>query len=50
MKAHIYDGLIETEATEVSRGVLPEIPVKITMNIGNPQLGGCWIGSLGIYH
>ena len=24
--------------TEVSRGVLPEIPVKITMNIGNPQL------------
>ncbi len=37
-EGNIYDGLIETEVTEVSRGVLPEIPVKITMNIGNPQL------------
>ncbi|WLI91780.1 phosphoenolpyruvate synthase [Massilia sp. R2A-15] len=34
----IYDGLIETEVSEVARGELPEIPVKITMNIGNPQL------------
>jgi pyruvate,water dikinase len=37
-EGNIYDGLIETEVTEVSRGDLPEIPVKITMNIGNPQL------------
>jgi pyruvate,water dikinase len=37
-EGNIYDGLIETEVTEVSRGELPEIPVKITMNIGNPQL------------
>ena len=37
-EGQIYDGLIETEVTEVKRGVLPEIPVKITMNIGNPQL------------
>jgi pyruvate,water dikinase len=37
-EGNIYDGLIETEVTEVSRGALPEIPVKITMNIGNPQL------------
>lgn len=37
-EGNIYDGLIETEVTEISRGVLPEIPVKITMNIGNPQL------------
>jgi pyruvate,water dikinase len=37
-EGRIYDGLIETEVTEVRRGVLPEIPVKITMNIGNPQL------------
>ena len=37
-EGRIYDGLIETEVTEVKRGVLPEIPVKITMNIGNPQL------------
>jgi pyruvate,water dikinase len=34
----IYDGLLETEVTEVLRGEMPEIPVKITMNIGNPQL------------
>ena len=37
-EGRIYDGLIETEVTEVKRGVLPDIPVKITMNIGNPQL------------
>jgi pyruvate,water dikinase len=34
----IYDGLLETEVSEVARGELPDIPVKITMNIGNPQL------------
>ena len=34
----IYDGLLETEVTEVQRGVMPEIPVKIMMNVGNPQL------------
>ena len=34
----IYDGLIETEVTEVLRGELPELPIKITMNVGNPQL------------
>jgi pyruvate, water dikinase len=34
----IYDGLLETEVSEVQRGTMPEIPVKITMNIGNPQL------------
>lgn len=34
----IYDGLLETEVSEVQRGAMPEIPVKITMNIGNPQL------------
>ncbi|HEY8708237.1 MAG TPA: phosphoenolpyruvate synthase [Burkholderiaceae bacterium] len=35
---YIYDGLIETEVTEVHRGALPECPIKITMNVGNPQL------------
>jgi pyruvate, water dikinase len=35
---YIYDGLLETEVTEVQRGEMPAIPVKITMNIGNPQL------------
>jgi pyruvate, water dikinase len=34
----IYDGLLETEITEVTRGALPEIPLKIMMNVGNPQL------------
>ncbi len=37
-EGRIYEGPIETEVTEVSRGVLPEIPVKIMMNVGNPQL------------
>ena len=34
----IYDGLLETEVTEVQRGVMPEVAVKIMMNVGNPQL------------
>ena len=34
----IYDGLLETEVTEVQRGTMPEIDVKIMMNVGNPQL------------
>jgi pyruvate,water dikinase len=34
----IYDGLLETEVTEVERGVMPDIGVKIMMNVGNPQL------------
>jgi len=35
---HIYDGFLETEISEVQRGVLPEIKTKIMMNVGNPQL------------
>ncbi|MBP7530781.1 MAG: phosphoenolpyruvate synthase [Ottowia sp.] len=35
---HIYDGLLETEVTEVQRGAMPPIGVKIMMNVGNPQL------------
>ena len=34
----IYDGLLETEITEVARGELPKLPLKIMMNVGNPQL------------
>ncbi|GGX29281.1 phosphoenolpyruvate synthase [Undibacterium squillarum] len=34
----IYDGLLETEITEEVRGELPELPVKIMLNVGNPQL------------
>jgi len=34
----IYDGLLETEVTEVTRGEMPYCPVKIMMNVGNPTL------------
>ena len=34
----IYDGLLETEVTEVQRGEMPPIDLKIMMNVGNPQL------------
>ncbi len=34
----VYDGLLETEVTEVQRGAMPPCPVKIMMNVGNPQL------------
>ena len=37
-EGRIYDGLIETEVEEVHRGVMPEIGLKIMMNVGNPQL------------
>ena len=35
---HIYDGLLETEISDVVRGEMPYCPVKIMMNVGNPQL------------
>ncbi|MFG6448406.1 phosphoenolpyruvate synthase [Roseateles sp. BYS180W] len=35
---YVYDGLLETEVSEVHRGELPYCPVKIMMNVGNPQL------------
>jgi pyruvate,water dikinase len=35
---YVYDGLLETEITEVHRGELPYCPVKMMMNVGNPQL------------
>ena len=35
---HIYDGLLETEISDVVRGDMPYCPVKIMMNVGNPQL------------
>jgi pyruvate,water dikinase len=34
----IYDGLLETDITEVRRGEMPALDVKIMMNVGNPQL------------
>ncbi len=35
---HIYDGRLEMEVETVQQGALPKIPVKIMMNVGNPQL------------
>ena len=34
----IYDGVLETEVSEVQRGVMPDINTKIMMNIGNPSM------------
>ncbi len=37
-EGHVYEGVLDMEVTEVVRGELPVIPVKIMMNVGNPQL------------
>ena len=34
----VYDGLLETEVSDVVRGEMPYSAVKIMMNVGNPQL------------
>ena len=35
---YVYDGLLETQISDVVRGEMPYCPIKIMMNIGNPQL------------
>jgi len=35
---YIYEGELETEVETVEHGRLPDLPVKIMMNVGNPQL------------
>ena len=47
---NIYDGLLETEVTEVQRGEMPPINIKIMMNVGNPQLAFdfCQIPNQGV--
>ncbi len=35
---YVYDGLLETEVSDVQRGEMPYCPIKIMMNVGNPQL------------
>lgn len=35
---YIYNGLVPYEIKEVKQGELPKCPVKIMMNVGNPQL------------
>ena len=34
----VYEGLLETEVSDVVQGEMPACPVKIMMNVGNPQL------------
>lgn len=47
---NIYEGIQEFVIEEVQRGALPEIPVKVMMNIGNPQLAFefCQIPNKGV--
>ena len=33
----VYAGVLETEVREVSLGAMPKAPVKIMMNVGNPE-------------
>jgi pyruvate, water dikinase len=35
---YVYDGLLETEISDVVRGEMPYCPIKIMMNVGNPAL------------
>jgi pyruvate, water dikinase len=35
---NVYEGTLPFEVSAVERGAMPEIPVKIAMNVGNPQL------------
>ncbi len=34
----IYDGLLETEISEVDTGKMPDLALKVMMNVGNPTL------------
>lgn len=47
---HIYSGIQDFTVDEVRRCALPEVPVKIMMNIGNPQLAFdfCQIPNKGV--
>ena len=35
---NVYEGSLPFEVSTAERGAMPEIPVKIAMNVGNPQL------------
>jgi pyruvate,water dikinase len=35
---HVYDGRLEVQVESIQSGALPNLPVKLTMNVGNPQL------------
>ncbi len=35
---HVYDGKLNVEVLELDAGTMPDLPVKIMMNIANPEL------------
>ena len=35
---YIYEGTVPFEVSSVEHGAMPEVPVKIAMNVGNPQM------------
>src|SRR5581483_1906200 len=35
---YVYRGILETEVIDLSLSSMPKAPVKITMNVGNPEL------------
>jgi pyruvate,water dikinase len=35
---HVYEGRLEVQVERIESVALPELPVKLTMNVGNPQL------------
>jgi len=35
---NVYEGRLEVQVDRIESGALPELPVKLTMNVGNPQL------------
>jgi pyruvate,water dikinase len=35
---NVYEGVLRTEVTEINLAKMPEIPVKICLNVGNPDL------------
>jgi pyruvate, water dikinase len=35
---HVYEGRLQFQVEKVASGALPPIPVKLSMNVGNPQL------------
>jgi pyruvate,water dikinase len=43
-EGYVYDGRLEFEEQEVQLGTLPEIPVKLMMNVGNPDRAFAFAG------
>ena len=37
-EGYVYQGTLDTEVTEIEVGALKKLPLKIMMNLGNPQL------------